>query len=104
MACRLSTINRYRSERRQRVETEGAALKQFGSDLRRDVRTLRDENLEELCGIAAFVNDQADATLGFLKDRRTGRREDGAAMRADMAAERARIRADMIDIVSSDFH
>ncbi|MEM1273276.1 MAG: hypothetical protein AAGF88_05630 [Pseudomonadota bacterium] len=103
MSCRLPTIGRYNRERLSKKETSEARRQAERYDLAERVADLRNRNVAALCHVAEFVNRSAEETHEFLADRRAGRFEPRNTMWRELREYRARIRADMERIVSTDF-
>lgn len=103
MGCRLPTIGRYRRERSSSKEADDEKRQAERRNLAEQVAELRNEILAELCRVVEFVNKNAEDTHQFLADRRDGRVEPRNTMWRELREYRAKVRADMERIVSTDF-
>lgn len=103
MGCRLPTIGRYRRKRFSNKEAEEAKRQADRNALTEQVAELRDENVAALCRVVQFVNKSAEETHEFLADRREGRVELRNTMWHELREYRAKVRADMERILSTDF-
>ncbi|MEM9228027.1 MAG: hypothetical protein AAGB10_00315 [Pseudomonadota bacterium] len=100
---RLPAIGRFRSARSAARQVDTAARQEARHALSDHVLELRERHIGDLCVIAEDINRAARETHRLLSDCYSARIAMGRAQSKDLRMNRARIRTEVEDIVTSDF-